>query len=105
MYARNENTPIREGQAMQLQNKTILVTGGASGLGAACVRLMVESGARVVIVDLNNEAGTALAAELGSAATFVKANVVEEEDVQAAVKTAVERFGGLQGVINCAGIG
>ncbi len=90
---------------MQLQSKTILVTGGASGLGAACVRLMVESGARVVIVDLNNEAGTALAAELGSAATFVKANVVEEEDVQAAVKTAVERFGGLHGVINCAGIG
>ncbi len=90
---------------MQLQNKTILVTGGASGLGAACVRLMAQSGAKVVIVDLNNEAGTALATELGQAAMFVKANVVEEADVQTAVKTAVERFGGLHGVINCAGIG
>ena len=90
---------------MQLLNKTILVTGGASGLGAACVRLMAQSGTRVIIVDLNNEAGTALATELGSAATFIKANVVEEADVQAAVKTAVERFGGLHGVINCAGIG
>ena len=90
---------------MQLQNKTILVTGGASGLGAACVRLMVQSGANVVIVDLNDENGYALATELGSAATFSKTNVVEEQDVQAAVKTAVERYGGLHGVINCAGIG
>jgi NAD(P)-dependent dehydrogenase (short-subunit alcohol dehydrogenase family) len=90
---------------MELQNKTVLVTGGASGLGAACVRLMAQSGANVVIVDLNNEAGSALATELGSATTFVKTNVVEEQDVQDAVKTAVERYGGLHGVINCAGIG
>src|SRR5437763_11366479 len=89
---------------MELQNKTLLVTGGASGLGAACARLMAQSGANVVIIDLNDEAGTALATELGSATTFVKANVVEEADVQAAVQTAVERFGGLHGVINCAGI-
>jgi NAD(P)-dependent dehydrogenase (short-subunit alcohol dehydrogenase family) len=90
---------------MQLQNKTILVTGGASGLGAACVRLMAQSGAKVVIVDLNDEAGSALATELGSAATFVKTNVVEEQDVQAAVKMAVEKYEGLNGVINCAGVG
>src|SRR5947209_1052336 len=89
---------------MELQNKTILVTGGASGLGAACVRLMAQSRANVVIVDLNNDAGTALATELGPAATFIKANVVEEADVQAAIKTALERFRGLHGVINCAGI-
>ncbi|HWS84650.1 MAG TPA: SDR family NAD(P)-dependent oxidoreductase, partial [Ktedonobacteraceae bacterium] len=92
-------------KTMELQNKTILVTGGASGLGAASVRQMVQSGAKVVIVDLNDEAGNALATELGSTATFVKANIVEEADVQAAVKTAVERYGGLHGVINCAGIG
>lgn len=90
---------------MQLQNKTILVTGGASGLGAACVRLMAQSGANVVIVDLNDESGNALATELGPAATFCKTNVVEEQNVQAAVKTAVERYGGVHGVINCAGIG
>jgi len=90
---------------MELQNKTILVTGGASGLGAASVRQMAQSGAKVIIVDLNDEAGNALATELGPTAAFVKANIVEEADVQAAVKTAVERYGGLHGVINCAGIG
>ena len=89
---------------MKLQNKTVLVTGGASGLGAASARLMAQSGAKVVIVDLNDEAGSALATELGSAATFVKTNVVEEHEVQEAVKTAVERYGGLHGVINCAGV-
>jgi NAD(P)-dependent dehydrogenase (short-subunit alcohol dehydrogenase family) len=89
---------------MQLQNKTILVTGGASGLGAACVRLMIQSGAKVIIADLNNETGTALASELGQAATFVQTNVVEEADVQSAVQTALERYGGIHGVINCAGI-
>jgi NAD(P)-dependent dehydrogenase (short-subunit alcohol dehydrogenase family) len=89
---------------MQLLNKTILVTGGASGLGAACVRLMTQSGAKVIIADLNNEAGMALASELGQATTFVQTNVVEEGDVQAAVQTALERYGGIHGVINCAGI-
>lgn len=90
---------------MQLQNKVIFVTGGASGLGEACVRLMVQSGAKAVIIDLNSEAGESLAKELGSAALFLKANVTTEADVQAAIKAAVERFGGLHGVINCAGIG
>ncbi|HZR44653.1 MAG TPA: SDR family NAD(P)-dependent oxidoreductase, partial [Ktedonobacteraceae bacterium] len=51
---------------MQLQNKAIFVTGGASGLGEACVRLMVQSGAKAVIIDLNSEAGESLAKELGS---------------------------------------
>lgn len=90
---------------MDVQNKTILVSGGASGLGAACVRLLTQAGARAVIVDLNNEMGNALAQELGGAAVFVKANVIDEADVQAAVNTAVERFGGLHVAINCAGIG
>lgn len=90
---------------MDLQNKTVLITGGASGLGAACARLMVQNGARVVIVDLNNEAGNALAQELGSATRYVRANVVDEADVQAAIKVALEAFGALHGVINCAGIG
>ena len=90
---------------MQLENKGVLVTGGASGLGAACVRLLSGSGARVVIADLNEEAGTALATELGDAVLFVKTNVVEEESTQAAVKAAVDTFGGLHVAINCAGIG
>ena len=95
----------RKGTCMQLQNKGVLVTGGASGLGEACVRLLSQAGARVVIADLNEEGGTALARELGNSALFVKTNVVEEESTQAAVKAAVDTFGGLHVEINCAGIG
>jgi len=90
---------------MQLENKGVLVTGGASGLGGACVRLLSQAGARVVIADLNNETGTALASELGDSVQFVNTNVVDEESVQAAVKAAVDSFGGLYVTINCAGIG
>ncbi len=90
---------------MQIENKVILVTGGASGLGEACVRLLNEAGAKVVIADLNKEAGTALASELGASALFIPANIVEEEPVQAVVQAAVDTFGGLHVLINCAGIG
>ncbi len=93
---------------MQLENKGVLVTGGASGLGAACVRLLAEGGAKVVIADLNNEVGEKLAAELqgkGASVFFAQANVTSEESVQASVRTAVEKCGGLHILINCAGIG
>jgi NAD(P)-dependent dehydrogenase (short-subunit alcohol dehydrogenase family) len=90
---------------MQLENKGALVTGGASGLGEACVRLLSQTGAKVVIADLNKELGTALAQELGTSAVFVATNVVEEDSMQAAVQTAVQQFGGLHVLINCAGIG
>jgi NAD(P)-dependent dehydrogenase (short-subunit alcohol dehydrogenase family) len=90
---------------MQIQNNTFLVTGGSSGLGAACVRLFAAAGGRVVIADLNQQAGTALAAELGAGARFVTTDVTDEAAVQNAVQTAVRDFGGLQGTIGCAGIG
>lgn len=93
---------------MELKNKGVLVTGGASGLGAACVRLLAEHGAKVVIADLNSEGGESLAAELranGASVSFAQTNVTSEESVQAAVKTAVEQYGGLHILINCAGIG
>lgn len=90
---------------MEITKKTVFVTGGASGLGAACVRLLIQSGANVIIADLNNEIGTALADELGAATTFVCTNVTDEASVKAALQVAVEHFGGLQVVINCAGIG
>ncbi|MBV9690634.1 MAG: 3-hydroxyacyl-CoA dehydrogenase [Ktedonobacteraceae bacterium] len=89
---------------MELKDKIALVTGGASGLGAACVRMLVQSEARVLIADLNSDGGEALAKELGAPAVFVKMNVVEEESVQATVKAAADNFGGLHIVINCAGI-
>ena len=90
---------------MQIADKVALVTGGASGLGAACVRTLTQAGAKVAIVDLNEAAGEALAKELGQATLFAKTNVTDENDVQAALKATVDTFGGLQIVINCAGIG
>jgi NAD(P)-dependent dehydrogenase (short-subunit alcohol dehydrogenase family) len=89
---------------MQLINTGILVTGGASGLGAACVHLLTQAGARVMIADLNEEAGLALAQEQGSSTRFVKVNVVEASDVQSAVRAALDHCGSLHVVINCAGI-
>lgn len=89
---------------MQIQGQTFLVTGGSSGLGAACVRRLVGQGGHVVIVDVQKEAGEALAAELGSSAAFVQTDVTSEEAVQAAVDTAVSTYGALHGAINCAGI-
>ena len=93
---------------MDIANKGVLVTGGASGLGAACVRLLAQAGAKIVIADLNSEAGINLATEhnqTGESTFFVKADVTSEESMQAAVRMAVETFGGLHVLINCAGIG
>jgi NAD(P)-dependent dehydrogenase (short-subunit alcohol dehydrogenase family) len=89
---------------MQVQGNSFLVTGGASGLGEAVVRAITAQGGKVVIADLNEEAGTALARELGDSVRFVRCDVTSGDDVQAAVATAETDFGGLQGSINCAGI-
>jgi len=89
---------------MEIQNKTFLVSGGASGLGAATVRLLVESGAKAIIADVNPETGAAMAQELGQQTRFVKTDVTDEASVQQAVNRAVEVFGNLAGVVNCAGI-
>ncbi|MBB3191916.1 3-hydroxyacyl-CoA dehydrogenase [Halomonas cerina] len=90
---------------MKFQDNTFIVTGGASGLGEATARELHGAGARVVIADLNAERGEALAAELGERAAFQRTDVTDEADAQAAVDLAVSRFGGLQGLVNCAGIG
>ncbi len=90
---------------MKPEDKGVLITGGASGLGAACARTLSKAGAKVAIADLNKDAGEALARELGNAALFVSTNVTEEDSVQAAVQAAVAQFGALQVLINCAGIG
>lgn len=90
---------------MQVQGNTFLVTGGASGLGAATVRNLVAAGGNAVICDLNDELGAALAKELGAKTRFAKTDVADEAAVTAAVELARQEFGGLQGAINCAGIG
>lgn len=89
---------------MQIKSKTFLVTGGASGLGEATTRHLVENGANVIIADLNNEAGAALVEELGSSARFVRCDVTSGDDVQSAVALAETEFGSLDGCVNCAGI-
>lgn len=89
---------------MQLKDSTFIVTGGASGLGAATVRRFHAGGARVVIADVNVEAGQKLAAELGSKAIFCKTDVTSESDGQATVDAAA-KSGALNGLVNCAGIG
>ena len=90
---------------MQIKSSTFLITGGGSGLGAATARKLVATGANVVLADVSTALGEAMAAELGGKARFIKADVTDEASVQAAVKAAVETFGGLQGAVNCAGVG
>lgn len=89
---------------MDIQNHTFIVTGGGSGLGGATTRMLAENGANVIIADINQEVGEKLAAELGGRARFAMTDVSSEAAVQAAVKLAVEQFGGLHGAVNCAGI-
>ena len=89
---------------MLIRAKTIVVTGGGSGLGAAVARMLVGEGANVVIADVNAEAGTAIVDELGSGAAFIRTDVTQEKDGQAAIDLALARFGHLHGLVNCAGI-
>src|SRR5471032_2838428 len=88
---------------MEIKNSTFIVTGGASGLGAATARTIAAAGGNVVIADVNADAGNALAKELGRA-RFIKTDVTSEIDGKIAVTLALKEFGGLQGLINCAGI-
>ncbi len=89
---------------MDLRGSVFLVSGGASGLGAATARMVAGAGGRVVLADLKADEGAALAKELGAQARFVRCDVTDEASGTAAVQAAVEAFGGLHGLVNCAGI-
>ena len=89
---------------MELKGSTFIVTGGASGLGAATARMVVAGGGNVVVADLKDAEGQALAAELGKSARFVRTDVTDEASGKAAVAAAVSAFGGVQGLVGCAGI-
>ncbi len=89
---------------MQIKNHVFLITGGASGLGAATATTLAAEGGKVVLVDLNEEAGQKKADEIGENAIFVKADITSEEQGLAAIKAGVDKFGHLHGVVNCAGI-
>ncbi len=88
---------------MEIRDSVFVVTGGGSGLGAATARHLVEQGAKVVLADLNAQAGEAMAAELGSQARFVQTDVSDEDSASRAFAEAA-RLGPLRGLVNCAGI-
>ena len=88
---------------MNIAGKTFLITGGASGLGAACAREFTAAGANVVLLDVAAH-GDEAAKELGAKARFVRTDVTSPDQVQAAIDLAMREFGALHGAINCAGI-
>lgn len=91
---------------MNIHDKTIVITGGASGLGAATARFLVrEKGARVVLLDVNDEAGHTMVDEIGEEkALFVHTDVTDETSVRQALERAAAVFGGVHVCINCAGV-
>ncbi len=89
---------------MKIENSVFVVTGGGSGLGAATAQMIVEGGGKVVLADVNREAGEATAARLGAGAVFAATDVADEASAKAAIDQAVSVFGALQGLVNCAGV-
>ncbi len=89
---------------MQISKAKAIVTGGASGLGLATARKVVAEGGRVTVLDINQEQGDAAVDELGTASAFVATDVSSEEAVNGAVAQAAESMGGVNLLVNCAGI-
>jgi NAD(P)-dependent dehydrogenase (short-subunit alcohol dehydrogenase family) len=90
---------------MKIAGSTTLITGGASGLGRATAQRISAAGGHVVLLDLAKSPGADVARTLGEGALFAPGDVTSADDVSAALEAAVKRFGGLQGLVNCAGIG
>jgi NAD(P)-dependent dehydrogenase (short-subunit alcohol dehydrogenase family) len=89
---------------VQVKDSVFIVTGGASGLGGATAQMLVAGGGKVVIADLKESEGNALAAELGANARFVRTDVTDEASGKAVVAGALDSFGTVHGLINCAGV-
>lgn len=90
---------------MRVEGKVALVTGGASGLGRAAAESLASAGARTVLVDLAGSPGEEAAEAIGASARFVPGDVTSGDEMTAAVRVAVETFGGLHIAVNCAGVG
>ena len=103
---RPDQRPVEEDASLaRLENKVVLLSGGASGIGAATARLVVREGGKAVLADRDEAKGRALAEELGEAARFMPLDVTDEAAWQKAVAATVEVFGGLHGLLNAAGVG
>jgi len=89
---------------MRLENKIALITGGASGIGAAATERFIQEGCRVLVCDIQDATGQAFAARFGDSAVFQRCDVTREEEVAAAADAAVARFGRLDILFHCAGI-
>jgi NAD(P)-dependent dehydrogenase (short-subunit alcohol dehydrogenase family) len=89
---------------MQLDQVKAVISGGASGLGFAVAKHLVAHGAKVALLDVNDEKGHAAAAELGASATYFRTDVTSEEGVASSLKDAQEKLGGLNTAVSCAGI-
>ncbi len=90
---------------MEIKDCIGVVTGGASGLGEATVRMLASGGAHVTILDVQVDKGEALATELGDNVIFANTDITSEESTQVGIKKAVDAFGGINIVVNCAGVG
>ena len=90
---------------MIINGITAVITGGASGLGEATVRELLEQGANVSILDFAEDRGEKVASELGEKVIFCKADITKEDEVQAAINRTMEAFGAVHVAINCAGVG
>ncbi|QBR03378.1 3-hydroxyacyl-CoA dehydrogenase [Paraburkholderia pallida] len=89
---------------MNITNRVFVITGAGSGLGAAVARMVVAQQGKAVLLDVNAEAGAALARELGASARFQAADVTSETDGQAGIAAALDAFGRIDGLVNCAGV-
>jgi NAD(P)-dependent dehydrogenase (short-subunit alcohol dehydrogenase family) len=90
---------------MKIEHCIAIITGGASGLGEACVRAIVAGGGKAAIFDLQAGRAGKLISELGSSVIFANTDVTSDESVQAAISKTVTAFGGINAAINCAGVG
>jgi NAD(P)-dependent dehydrogenase (short-subunit alcohol dehydrogenase family) len=89
---------------MRIVDSVVLVTGAASGLGAGVAHELIDRGGRVILADIDDKSGRELAARLGANARFIKTDVSSAADGEAAVKLALDAFGGIRGLVNCAGV-
>jgi len=90
---------------MIINNNTFIISGGASGLGYATAEMILQNGGNALLADINEAAGAAAQSNLGSNALFVKTDITSESEVENLIEKGLQKFGSINGLINCAGIG